>query len=118
MIEKSAVTLERYNADVQHPLVFEGKSYCCELVIPLVMNKEYAVIQNRGYKVLNNCVENRIIEPFDGWLYFKIYGAEDNVEYLLGDVLFDFLQQLVANKEIENYFFIQYKDPTFICVYV
>mgnify|MGYP005763070175 CR=1 FL=1 len=113
MIEKSAVTLERYNADVQHPLVFEGKSYCCELVIPLVMNKEYAVIQNRGYKVLNNCVENRIIEPFDGWLYFKIYGAEDNVEYLLGDVLFDFLQQLVANKEIENYFFIQYKDPDF-----
>ena len=113
MIEKSEVTLERYNTDVKHPLEFQGKSYCCELVIPLVMNREYAAEQNRGYKLLNNCIENRIIEPFDGWLYFKIYGVEDNVEYLLGDVLLDFLQQLVINKEIESYFFIQYKDPDF-----
>lgn len=113
MIERSEVTLERYNIDVKHPLEYKGKSYCCELVIPLVITREYAAGQNKGYKVLNNCIENRIIEPFDEWLYFKIYGAEDNVEYLLGDVFLEFLQQLVINKEIESYFFIQYKDPDF-----
>lgn len=113
MIEKSGVTLERYNIDVKHPLVFEGKSYCCELVIPLVMTREGTVDQNNRHKVLNNCIENRIVEPFDGWLYFKIYGAEDNVEYILGDILLDFLQQLVTNNEIESYFFIQYRDPDF-----
>lgn len=113
MIEKSEVILERCNIDVKYPLEFKGKSYCCELVIPLVMNKEYTVDQDRGGKILNNCIENRIIEPFDGWLYFKIYGVEDNVDYLLGDVLFEFLQHLVINNEIESYFFIQYKDPDF-----
>lgn len=114
IIEKSEVILERCNVEVEHPVKVAGNSYCCELVVPLVINKE--IMKNdetNKCETMQKCDENRLIEPLNDWLYFKIYVAEDDADYLLGEVLFGLLQKIIASKEIESYFFIQYRDPDF-----
>ncbi|MGX4601766.1 lantibiotic dehydratase [Faecalimicrobium sp. JNUCC 81] len=110
-LEKSEIVLERYNADAEHPVKYNGSSYCCELVIPLMLDEEVYLSKNNDTKVVQICSDDRIKEPLDEWLYFKIYGIEENIDYLLGEALFIPLQELLKNKEIDSYFFIQYKDP-------
>ena len=110
-LEKSDIVLERYNSDIEHPVKYNNESYCCELVIPLILNEEVYSTKKTDTEITQICSNNRIKEPFDEWLYFKIYGVRENIDYLLGDALFTPLQELVKNKEIDSYFFIQYKDP-------
>lgn len=110
-LEKSEIILERYNEDVEHPVKYNGSSYCCELVIPLMLDGEGYSSKSNDTKFAQICSNDRIKEPLDEWLYFKIYGVEENIDYLLGEALFIPLQELLKNKEIDSYFFIQYKDP-------
>ena len=110
-LEKSDLVLERYNADVEHPVKYNGASYCCELVIPLMLDEEVHSSKINDAEIARICSDDRIKEPFDEWLYFKIYGIEENVDYLLGEALLIPLQELLKTGEIDSYFFIQYKDP-------
>lgn len=111
-LEKSETILERYNIAAEHPVKFKDISYCCELVIPLVSTTEIATVKNSGFEITKDYdVSVRMQEPLNEWLYFKIYGVEENVDYLLGEVLLEPLKQLCENREIDSYFFIQYKDP-------
>lgn len=110
-LEKTETVLERYNIAAEHPVKFKDISYCCELVIPLVSTTEIATVKNSGFEITKDYdVSVRMQEPLNEWLYFKIYGVEENVDYLLGEVLLETLKQLYENREIDSYFFIQYKD--------
>lgn len=112
MLVKSEIVVEKYNVEVEHPVKLNDNSYCCELVIPLISVSEVDS-SSEDFEITGNYFNriNRIKEPLDEWLYFKIYGIEENIDYLLGEALFTPLQQLLENKEIDSYFFIQYKDP-------
>ncbi len=110
MLLKSEIVVEKYNVEVEHPVKHNDNSYCCELVIPLISASEVDS-NSEDFEINENHGINRIKEPLDEWLYFKIYGVGENIDYLLGEALFDPLQQLLENKEIDSYFFIQYKDP-------
>jgi thiopeptide-type bacteriocin biosynthesis protein len=110
MLVKSEIVLEKYNVEVEHPVKHNDNSYCCELVIPLISVSEVESSID-DFEITENYGNSRIKVPLDEWLYFKIYGVGENIDYILGDALFTPLQQLLENKEIDSYFFIQYKDP-------
>lgn len=110
-LEKSETILERYNVAAEHPVKLNDISYCCELVIPLVSTTEAVAVKNIGIGMPKEYENVRIQEPLNEWLYFKIYGVEENIDYLLGEALREPLKQLLENGEIDSYFFIQYKDP-------
>lgn len=110
-LEKKEVVLEKYDIETEQAVKYKDLSYCCELVIPLVLCDD---IKGRNdFRISTNYTSNRIKTPFDEWLYFKIYGVKTNIDYLLGEALYAPLQNLLDNKEIESYFFIQYKDPDY-----
>lgn len=112
-IEKKDVVLERYDIEVKQAVNYKDLNYCCELVIPLVLCDEKKDKRMNNFRISTNYTSNRIKVPFDEWLYFKIYGVKSNVDFLLGEALFSPLQNLLDNKEIDSYFFIQYKDPDY-----
>ena len=111
-MEKSRVILERYDVSVEHPVKFGEHSYCCEVVVPLVLTeqmpsvKDVVVDTNEQYKG-----SGRFQKPLEEWLYFKLYGVKENAEYLLGEALPEILHGFRTRGEIDSYFFIQYKDP-------
>lgn len=111
LLEKSETVIERYNVEAEHPVKLNGNSYCCELVIPLISVEESASSKTSNFEIAKNFSDNRMKEPLDEWLYFKIYGIKENVDYLLGEALFVPLKELLETGEIDSYFFIQYKDP-------
>ena len=111
LLEKSETVVERYNIESEHPVKLNDSSYCCELVIPLILAEEAEPHKVNNFEITKNCGNVRYKEPLDEWLYFKIYGIEEYADYLLGEALYAPLQKLLENKEIDSYFFIQYKDP-------
>jgi thiopeptide-type bacteriocin biosynthesis protein len=111
LLEKSETVLERYNIESEHPVKRNDCSYCCELVIPLILAEEAESGKTNDFEITKNFGNVRYKEPLDEWLYFKIYGIEEFTDYLLGEALYAPLQELLENKEIDSYFFIQYKDP-------
>lgn len=111
LLEKSETVVERYNIESEHPVKLNDTSYCCELVIPLILAQDANSHKANDFDITKNYGNVRYKEPLDEWLYFKIYGIEEYADYLLGEALYAPLQKLLENKEIDSYFFIQYKDP-------
>lgn len=112
-LEKKGVVLERYDIQMEQAVKHKDLSYCCELVIPLVLEDESIDKKDDSLRISTNYASNRIKVPFDDWLYFKIYGVKSNLDYLLGQALLLPLKNMLDSKEIESYFFIQYKDPDY-----
>lgn len=111
LLEKSETVVERYHIESEHPVKLNDSSYCCELVIPLILAQNSPPHEANDFDITRNYGNVRYKEPLDEWLYFKIYGIEEYADYLLGEALYAPLQNLLDNKEIDSYFFIQYKDP-------
>lgn len=111
LLEKSETVLERYDVEAEHPVKYKDNSYCCELVIPFILAEKGDAGKAGHLQIAGNCGGDRMKEPLDEWLYFKLYGVGENVEYLLGDALFTPLKELLKTGEIDSYFFIQYRDP-------
>ncbi|PPK81581.1 thiopeptide-type bacteriocin biosynthesis protein [Lacrimispora xylanisolvens] len=111
LLEKSETVVERYHIESEQPVKLNDSSYCCELVIPLILDPDAKPHKANDSDITRNYGNLRYKEPLDEWLYFKIYGIEEYADYLLGEALYAPLQKLLENKEIDSYFFIQYKDP-------
>lgn len=111
LLEKSETVVEKYHIESEHPVKLNDSSYCCELVIPLILAQDATPHKANNFDITRNYGNVRYKEPLDEWLYFKIYGIEEYTDYLLGEALYAPLQKLLENNEIDSYFFIQYKDP-------
>ena len=111
LLEKSETVVEKYHIESEHPVKLNDSSYCCELVIPLILAQDATPHKANNFDITRNYGNIRYKEPLDEWLYFKIYGIEEYTDYLLGEALYAPLQKLLENNEIDSYFFIQYKDP-------
>ena len=111
LLEKSETVVEKYHIESEHPVKLNDSSYCCELVIPLILAQDATPHKANNFDITRNYGNIRYKEPLDEWLYFKIYGIEEYTDYLLGEALNAPLQKLLENNKIDSYFFIQYKDP-------
>lgn len=111
LLKKSETVVEKYHIESEHPVKLNDSSYCCELVIPLILAQDATPHKANNFDITRNYGNVRYKEPLDEWLYFKIYGIEEYTDYLLGEALYAPLQKLLENNEIDSYFFIQYKDP-------
>lgn len=80
-LEKKDVVLERYDIEVEQAVKYRDLSYCCELVIPLVLCDEKEDTRRNNFRISTNYTSNRIRVPFDEWLYFKIYGVKSNIDF-------------------------------------
>ena len=88
--------------------------YACELVVPLIKVKKDGIIQTKFSKKLNNISSlsvNRIKDPFDEWIYLKLYGTSSNADDLIAYSISEYCNNLVRNKDIYKYFFMRYVDP-------
>ncbi len=88
----------------------EGKTHCCEIVVPLI-NKEYHTPEiKRIVSYTNISREVRTIMPFQGWLYLKLYTTPAREEEMIAFEISGFFETTDYNNKV-NYFFIRYNDP-------
>jgi len=93
-----------------HPSVTDGKHN-------RYYNEFIATLLNREYNFPSVKIDNyefNVPKKFhlgDEWLYFKIYGGEKTLEYILLSSLYDIVQGLIREAYATQWFFIRYSDP-------
>lgn len=88
------------------------KDFVHEIIIPLTTAKTTAKKIRKSGIVPDQ--RSRLLHTFglgSEWLYFKIYTDYRFADRFIADFLLPLLDQLVAEKTIEQWFFIRYKDP-------
>jgi len=107
-VELKEVLTEQFPSSVVSPL---GEHYNNEFVVPLFNEKakiEKHYSQDVMKKINPTQLQRRFI-PGSEWMSLKIYSGNTNVENLLSDTLFPFIQQ---NCNLyDKWFFIRYGDP-------
>ncbi|MSS62727.1 lantibiotic dehydratase [Velocimicrobium porci] len=94
-----------------NPLVDEkGNSYVSEIVVPFVKREKEKVYQSYLEEAEMITDEERIKQPFDEWLFLKLYTKQDREEELIAFELYDFYEQIREDYNI-NCFFMRYADP-------
>lgn len=111
---------------------FEGNieknwaEYNFEFVVPLIRNKKYFNTKNKK-ETLNDLIntkstinnfstdtvkerEKRLRFPGSNWIYIKLYNNEKRTNELLGNEIYQFINNLKSEEIIKKYFFIRYKD--------
>ncbi len=87
----------------------QGEAYVHQMVAALTCTQEsYSsenILQHIPLKIKRN------FAPGDEWLYFKIYCAPQNADYILTRKLFPLLKKYLNCSEIDQWFFIRYYDP-------
>lgn len=101
-----------------------GKSYQNELVLFLFKNEKRNKIefndlpsplkQKTDVQDINgdtNSSFNTIFPGTDGWIYLLLYYNEEEFEYILGNRIKEFCEELQKSDKLEKYFYIQYYNP-------
>lgn len=108
------IVLNSYEYDGSNIVKNGDYDYTCELVVPLIKVKKEEIIQTKFSKKLNNISSlssDRIKDPFDEWIYLKLYGTSSNADDLIAYSISEYCNNLVKNKNINKYFFMRYVDP-------
>lgn len=108
------IVLNAYECEGSNIVKNGDCDYACELVIPLIKVKKDEIIQTKFSKKLNNISSlssNRIKDPFDEWIYLKLYGTSSSADDLIAYSISEYCNNLVKNKNIDKYFFMRYVDP-------
>ena len=80
------IVLNAYECESSNIVKNGDCDYACELVVPLIKVKKEEIIQTKFSKKLNNISSlssDRIKDPFDEWIYLKLYGTSSNADVLI-----------------------------------
>lgn len=108
------IVLNAYECESSNIVKNGDCDYACELVVPLIKVKKEEIIQTKFSKKLNNISSlssDRIKDPFDEWIYLKLYGTSSNADDLIAYYISEYCNDLVKNNKIKKYFFMRYVDP-------
>jgi len=108
------IVLNSYECDGVNIAKGEEKDYACELVIPLTKIKQEDIkhkISSRKLSNINSLSKERVKDPFDEWIYLKLYGTSSNVDDLIAYYISEYCNELVEEEDINKYFFMRYVDP-------
>lgn len=109
------IILNSYEDEGVNIVKESDKDYVCELVIPLTKIKQEAIGDKVSAKMLSSDISSfskeRVKDPFDDWLYIKLYGTSSNVDDLIAYYISEFCNELVEEELINKYFFMRYVDP-------
>lgn len=108
------IVLNAYECESSNIVKNGDCDYACELVVPLIKVKKEEIIQTKFSKKLNNISSlssDRIKDPFDEWIYLKLYGTSSNADDLIAYYISEYCNDLVKNNKINKYFFMRYVDP-------
>ncbi|WP_124067897.1 lantibiotic dehydratase [Clostridium sp. E02] len=88
----------------------EGHSHCCEVVVPFVNQTfEYPEVDRVSpYRKIED--SDRLILPYDGWLYINLYTTRNREEEMIAIEIPEFFETKALAEEVA-YFFIRYQDP-------
>jgi thiopeptide-type bacteriocin biosynthesis protein len=92
----------------------QGNSYTNEIIIPFVrINKEVVnektAARSKVLKPRRNVI--RTFEPYNEWVYFKIYTGTKTADKIITKQLSKITQTLKKEGVIHKWFFIRYADP-------
>lgn len=85
-----------------------GQKYASEMVIPCWNDQALPI---PGVKVRADPSPQRRFPIGSEWLYLKVYAGEKTCDTILIQAIYPVVQQLLAEKVIEKFFFIRYADP-------
>ena len=100
------IVLEEVEAGENLLVDGEGHSHCCEVVVPFVNRTfEYPDVERVSpYSKIED--SDRLILPYDGWLYINLYTTRNREEEMIAIEIPEFFE----TQEV-SYFFIRYLDP-------
>jgi thiopeptide-type bacteriocin biosynthesis protein len=109
------IVLNAYENEGINIVKEKDKDYICELVIPLTKVKQEITSNKAPSRMLSSDISSlskeRVKDPFDEWLYLKLYGTSSNVDDLIAYYISEFCNELVEEEVINKYFFMRYIDP-------
>lgn len=86
-----------------------GLGKICEIIIPFnnieKEDKEESFLIRKTQKLLQ-----KSYLPFSNWIYFKIYGNKQILDFLLFNGITDILNRFMGRKKIQTWFFVRYFD--------
>jgi thiopeptide-type bacteriocin biosynthesis protein len=110
-VKKSNVFLYEVLQNTDSFLVNDGKDvYTSEIILPF--NVDQPLYQDKiSIKGQSNSSIERIFAPGSEWTYFKLYGGNKILEYILVELITPLLTIAVKNGGADSWFFIRYNDP-------
>ena len=91
-------------------LLSEGKHYLGEFVIPILSEQKDKEDQET-YFIKNHDSKNYLNSEDNKWIYFKLFCHRDWQNKFIVDHLVKFTNNLILEKQVEQWFFIRYHDP-------
>lgn len=107
--EKIIFIEESYcTADYSFVKNIHGKYYANELIIPLVLSRDFDLGLEKSFQSNSNSVKRKYL-PNDDWVYFKIFAGNKIIEEILVFKILPYVQKNI-NKTFDKFFFVRYFD--------